>query len=77
MSAINLSLADLLVDHPGRFDMKRIGCMVSGGIHCGAMYLYDGEGPKEANLDILQLVGGILNLITGPWIVGLDGNMTP
>ena len=44
MSSAKLNLLELFVDHPGRFDLKTVVCMLSGGVHFGPLYLYDGVG---------------------------------
>ncbi len=38
---------------------------------------WDSEGPTERNLALLQHVAAKLALLTGPWVLGGDFNMTP
>jgi len=49
----------------------------SGGLHCGSVYLCDGVGLNDTNLEILQEIAGALKVLRGPWILGGDWNLTP
>ena len=49
----------------------------SGGLHCGSVYLCDGVGLNDTNLEMLQEIAGALKVLQGPWVLGGDWNLTP
>ena len=60
-----------------RFHLRWAGMLAKGGLHVGSLYLRDGEGASQANLDLLQRVAGVLKRVRGQWVLGGDFNMTP
>ena len=60
-----------------RLDMTWADGVCKGGINFLGIYLRDCEGFSEANLGILEVAGGALNGLTGPWIVAGDWNVNP
>lgn len=62
-----------------RFTLKHVGAVCRGGIHAGSCYLIScNAGIKDQrNLDILQLMAGILKAVKSPGGIGGDWNCTP
>jgi len=62
----------------GRFGMKHVGAVRTGGFHLGSLYLYHTIGVRaEANLNLLETVACTLAGLKGPWCIGGDFNCTP
>ena len=64
-------------DIEGRFATAWVGGVVPGGIHCGSLYCKDGEGFGCLNSPLLGGVAAAMECLKGPWIIGIDFNMTP
>ena len=62
---------------PGRFMIRTVSAVRRGGFHLGTVYLNSSQGLSKANLDILQAMALTLNLLSGPWVIGGDWNVTP
>jgi hypothetical protein len=60
-----------------RFHISTVGAILRGGLHLGAVYLKDGVGIDDANLDTLQHIAGVLRQVRGPWVLGGDWNVAP
>ena len=50
--------------------------LVKGGVDLGSVYLISGEGPSEANLELLEEVGEHLVALKRPFVIGGDWQMT-
>ena len=62
----------------GRIHLRHVGGVCRGGVHLGAVYLYDVIGVQHRrNLDLLHEVGSRLASLRGPWILAGDPNCTP
>jgi len=49
--------------------------LLPGGVHIISIYLIDGAGLNEENLEILHQVSAILRQLKGPWIIAGDWNV--
>ena len=77
----HIGLAELLPDDAmpnglkDRFAMRWAEAVAKGGVHITSVYLHSGIGVKaKANLDLLQLIAGVLSTSNGRWIIGGDFN---
>ena len=58
--------------------LKKVDCAARGGLNLGSCYLISGLGITAAkNLDLLHCLAGMLERVSGPWIIGGDFNCTP
>lgn len=60
-----------------RFHLRWVGAFATGGFFLGSVYLRCSEGASTANLDLLQVIAGALNRVSGQWLIAVDFNMMP
>jgi len=60
-----------------RIKLAWVAGFLAGGLHIGSVYLKDGVGLDDTNLELLQEIAGALKQLQGPWVLGGDWNVTP
>ena len=60
-----------------RVKVTWMGAFCKGGIHLVSLYLWHSEGASCRNIDLLQVVAGVVARLRGPWIIAADWNMCP
>ena len=73
--------ADDAVQPPGeyasRVAVRWLGGYARGGLHLVSVYFWHTEQLSARNLDLMQVVAGIVRGLDGPWIIAVDFNMPP
>eukprot|EP00973_Karenia_brevis_P022210 3056748-Karenia_brevis.AAC.1 len=59
-----------------RVSAMHLMALVNGGVDLASVYLISGEGPSEANSDILEGLGEKLRHLNRPFVIGGDWQMT-
>ena len=55
-------------------DRRSLG---KGGLRVLSVYLYSGDGLSARNRYFLEVLGAIIEILKGPWVLGGDSNFTP
>ena len=60
-----------------RIGVAWVAAVCKGGVHIVSLWPKDSEGMSEGNMTLLEVVGGILCSIDGPWVCAGDWNFSP
>ena len=58
-----------------RIAVAWVAGFVKGGIHFISIYLKDGEGLSDGNMEILHEVASVIRQLKGPWVLAGDWNV--
>ena len=58
-----------------RIAVAWVAGFVKGGVHFISLYLKDGEGLSDGNMEILQEVATVIRQLKGPWVLAGDWNV--